>query len=110
MTDIKYADAVIKSATVKHITNFRVKFRISGSATNVAKMMTPPIIDKLQLVAENARTSTAYVLLKLSVVLVHGKEVIAAGVVFSGVVPSVVIFCISIAIVPANGNVFNLAT
>ena len=78
MTDIKYAMAVIKSATVKHITSFRVKFRISGNATKVANITAPPMIDKLQLVAERASTSTAYVLLKASVTFDHGWKVTAA--------------------------------
>ena len=79
MTDIKYAVAVIKSAKVKQIISFRVKFRISGSTTKVAKITALPINDKLQLVAEKASTSTAYML--NPVTFDHGREVTAAEVV-----------------------------
>ena len=81
ITDIKYAKAVIKSANVKHSTSFRVKFRISGSVTKVIKITTPPINDKLQLVADIASTSTEYVLMQLIFTLSNGAVEVAVVVV-----------------------------
>ena len=82
---VTYPIAVIKSATVKYVRSLLVKFLISGSLANEAKIANAPRIERQALIPLKARVQSGMVAVALPIIevlVVFGSGIIVTIVPF----------------------------